>query len=112
MIREVILFILLSPGFLITIPPAGKSKTSYISIFVHALIFAFVLYYSKYIPGINQIEPFAEPCYNKMDVDSSLNGGIILGIVGTILLRYIFEAMNKPSVQYQGSYEPPPHYRR
>lgn len=99
MIKEILLFILLSPGFLITIPPAGKSKTSYISIFVHALIFGLVLYYSKYIPGIDQIEPFAEPCYNKMDNDSAMIGGIMLGAVGTLVLRYIFEAMNKPAVQ-------------
>ena len=112
MIREVILFILLSPGFLITIPPAGKSRTSYISVFIHALIFAFVLYYSKYIPGIDQIEPFADPCYGKDDLDSSMGGGIILGIIGTILVRYIYEAMNKPPVPYQGSYEPLSQYRR
>ena len=44
-----LLFILLSPGFLLTIPPVGKKvfmsgQTSTTSIFVHALVFTGVLY--------------------------------------------------------------------
>jgi hypothetical protein len=44
-----LLFILLSPGFLLTIPPVGKkvlisSQTSVTSVLVHAAIFAGVLY--------------------------------------------------------------------
>jgi hypothetical protein len=44
-----ILFILLSPGFLLTIPPVGKKlfmsgQTSIESVLVHAVIFSAVLY--------------------------------------------------------------------
>ena len=44
-----LLFILLSPGFLLTIPPVGKSlfmsgQTSISAILVHALIFTGILY--------------------------------------------------------------------
>jgi hypothetical protein len=44
-----LLFILLSPGFLLTIPPVGKSifmsgQTSVTAILVHALIFTAILY--------------------------------------------------------------------
>lgn len=44
-----LLFILLSPGFLLTIPPVGKSifmsgQTSVTAILVHALIFTGILY--------------------------------------------------------------------
>lgn len=44
-----LLFILLSPGFLLTIPPVGKSmfmsgQTSVSAILVHALIFTGILY--------------------------------------------------------------------
>lgn len=44
-----LLFILLSPGFLLTIPPVGKkvlmsSQTSLTSVLVHAAIFSGILY--------------------------------------------------------------------
>lgn len=44
-----LLFILLSPGFLLTIPPVGKKvfmsgQTSTTSVFVHALVFTGILY--------------------------------------------------------------------
>jgi hypothetical protein len=52
----VILFIILSPGLLLTIPPASKGlfmsgQTSIPSVFVHAIVFAVVYFYlRKYFP--------------------------------------------------------------
>jgi hypothetical protein len=66
MIREVILFILLSPGLLLTIPPVGKKlfmscQTSTLAVFVHALVFGLALYYVDYIPILNRVEGFQAP---------------------------------------------------
>ena len=66
MLREVILFILLSPGLLITLPPASKHvfmscETSVSAVFLHAIIFAIALYYINYIPVLNQIDGFVNP---------------------------------------------------
>jgi len=65
MIFEVILFILLSPGLLLTLPPIGKSywmtmKTSVAAIFVHAFIFAVLLHFKKYLPIVGSYEGFAD----------------------------------------------------
>jgi hypothetical protein len=48
MFHEVLLFVLLSPGFLLTIPAEGKKvwmsgRTSVMAVLVHALIFGAVL---------------------------------------------------------------------
>lgn len=63
MLAEVVLFILLSPGLLLTLPPVGKKifmscQTSTAAIFVHALVFAFALYYLPYIPVLNSLDGF------------------------------------------------------
>ena len=63
MIAPVILFILLSPGLLLTIPPVGKKifmscQTSVTAVFVHALIFALAMFYLNYIPILNSIDGF------------------------------------------------------
>ena len=63
MIFEVILFILLSPGLLLTLPPVGKSfwmtmKTSIPAIFLHAFIFGVLLYFKKYLPIVGSYEGF------------------------------------------------------
>ena len=63
MIREVILFILLSPGILVTLPPIGNNiftpyQTSVIAVFAHALVFAIAIYFSNYIPILNMVEGF------------------------------------------------------
>ena len=52
MFYEVLLFVLLSPGLLLTIPAEGKKvwmsgRTSVMAVLVHALIFAAVLMYLK-----------------------------------------------------------------
>lgn len=72
-IAPVILFILLSPGLLLTIPPVGKKmfmscQTSVTAVFVHALVFAFALFYLKSIPILNRIDGFqaTPPAMPKM----------------------------------------------
>ena len=65
MIFEVILFILLSPGLFLTLPPVGKSfwmtmKTSIPAIFLHAFIFGVLLYFKKYLPIVGSYEGFAD----------------------------------------------------
>ena len=61
---EVVLFLLLQPGLLLTIPPVGKQvfmsgKTSMTAIVVHALIFAAIIYFKSSIPILRDIEGFA-----------------------------------------------------
>jgi len=63
MLAEVVLFILLSPGLLLTLPPVGKKifrscQTSTAAVFVHALVFAFALYNLPYIPVLNRLDGF------------------------------------------------------
>ena len=60
MLAAVVLFILLSPGLLLTLPPVGKSvfmsgKTSVQAIFVHALVFYAVLTYKDSIPVVGDL---------------------------------------------------------
>lgn len=100
MLKEVILFIILSPGFLISLlSPSGKPyKFSYVSLLIHALIFSVALYYVDYIPGLNQIEEFENPCFTPLEIAASANGGIILGAVGMFIARYAYDYYNsKPS---------------
>lgn len=66
MLVETLLFVLLSPGLLLTLPPIGKKvfmsgKTSTMAILVHALVFAAALYYRKSIPVLSSLEGFAAP---------------------------------------------------
>ena len=63
MLGAVVLFILLSPGLLLTLPPVGKKvfmscQTSVAAILVHALVFAVALKYLPYIPVLNQLDGF------------------------------------------------------
>ena len=56
-ISAAFLFIILSPGFLLTLPPVGGKifmsyKTSLFSILVHSLVFAVGLYF------LNEVEAF------------------------------------------------------
>jgi hypothetical protein len=52
MLSTIILFVLLSPGILLTLPPVGKNivmsgQTSIMAVVVHAVIFAVALRYLK-----------------------------------------------------------------
>lgn len=63
MLAEVVLFVLLSPGLLLTLPPVGKKifmscQTSVAAVFVHALVFALALMYLPYIPILNSLDGF------------------------------------------------------
>ena len=60
---EVVLFLLLQPGLLLTLPPVGKQvfmsgKTSVTAIMVHALIFAAIIYFKSSIPILRDIQGF------------------------------------------------------
>jgi hypothetical protein len=63
MLAAVVLFVLLSPGFLLSLPPIGKKvfmtgKTSALAVLVHAVVFGFALYYLKDIPVLSSLEGF------------------------------------------------------
>ena len=63
MLAAVVLFVLLSPGLLLTLPPVGKKifmsrQTSVIAILVHALVFAILLMNVSKIPLLNQLDGF------------------------------------------------------
>ena len=95
MLKETLLFLLLSPGFILTIPPVGNSlfmtcKTSVIAVLIHATIFAVILYYSALIPILNRLEGFQTTaattetitCYTSSTITGIVWGG---GIVGAVL---------------------------
>lgn len=63
MLTETLLFLLLSPGMLLTLPPVGKKvfascKMSVAAVLVHAVVFGLLLAYRKSIPGLRSVEPF------------------------------------------------------
>ena len=63
MLAEVVLFILLSPGLLLTLPPVGKKifmscQTSTVAVLVHAVVFYLALVYLPYIPILNRLDGF------------------------------------------------------
>jgi hypothetical protein len=63
LLTATVLFIILSPGLLLTLPPVGKKvwmsgKMSVISVFVHAVVFFALMAYRKSIPLLNQLEGF------------------------------------------------------
>ena len=63
LLTATILFILLSPGLLLTLPPVGgkvwmSGKMSLISVFVHAVVFFVLLAYRRSIPLLNRVEGF------------------------------------------------------
>ena len=63
LLTAVLLFILLSPGLLLTLPPVGgkvwmSGKTCVTAIFVHAVVFFVLLKYRRSIPLLNQLEGF------------------------------------------------------
>ena len=62
-----ILFVLLSPGMLLTLPPVGRSvwmsgKTSLLAVLVHAFVFYLLLSFRRQVPVVNMIfEGFTNP---------------------------------------------------
>jgi hypothetical protein len=111
MLRETLLFILLSPGLLLTLPPIGKSffmtgKTSMIAIIVHALVFAAVLYYASSIPGLNQLEGFDNTpiCYSTSQMWGFAIGYIFAGIIISGIVGGLIYFFSRPKISptYEG----------
>ena len=80
-----LLFILLSPGFLLTIPPVGKKifmsgQTSLTSVVAHALIFAGILYGLMAIKKYKGKEGFsgswADPKWQQLQLAGAACAGI------------------------------------
>lgn len=71
----VALFILLSPGLLVTLPPVGKifmsNKTSVTAILVHAIVFALILTLIKSVKEGFQMT--TTPFYNPSEADSLIS---------------------------------------
>lgn len=66
MLAATILFVLLSPGMLLTLPPVGNKvfmscKTSAMAVLLHAVVFAVLLANIQSIPLLNQLEGFQAP---------------------------------------------------
>jgi len=85
MVFLTLLFILLSPGFLLTIPPVGKrvlmsGQTSMTSVLVHALIFTSILYGIKYMQDKNKREGFAPQWNNETFVNTQIVAAVFFGI--------------------------------
>lgn len=75
MFYEVLLFVLLSPGLLLTLPAEGKKvwmsgRTSVMAVLVHALIFAAVLMYLKKMEK-EEKEGFADKAWSFFGFDYS-----------------------------------------
>jgi len=107
MLKEVLLFILLSPGLLLTLPPVNKyiffsMKTSLIAVLVHALVFATALYYMKSIEGF---EPVTDKVYQSQ-MTGSLIGGGFLGFMLAIILMILYNWWKSSSKGSSSSYNP------
>lgn len=68
-----ILFVLLSPGMLLTLPPVGRSvwmsgKTSLLAVLVHAFVFYLLLSFRRQVPVVNMIfEGFEDAMETKKE---------------------------------------------
>ena len=76
MLTETLLFVFLSPGMLLTLPPVGKKifmtcKTSTVAVLVHAVVFAVLLAFRKSIPFLRTLEPFQTDDKIKADPEVS-----------------------------------------
>jgi hypothetical protein len=68
-----LLFVVLSPGILLTLPPVGSKifmsgKTSMIAVLVHAVIFYLILCFRDRLPIVNMIEGFSADMDTPMAV--------------------------------------------
>jgi hypothetical protein len=79
MFKLALLFALLSPGFLLTLPPVGgkvfmSGKTSLIAVLVHAVVFYLV---ARYVLGVeegfgNKCRKYTETCQKNSDCCGNL----------------------------------------
>ena len=72
MLAATVLFLLLSPGLLLTLPPVGgkifmSCRTSVVAVIVHAFVFAFLLSNIQSIPVLNSLEGFQANNAMKME---------------------------------------------
>ena len=105
---EVVLFLLLQPGLLLTIPPVGKKifmsgKTSVTAIMVHALIFAAIIYFKSSIPILRDIEGFAPSKGGRIFYRCD---GKVTNDINTDCLNMLYNEVNNgvPNIVYQSSY--------
>ena len=94
-----LLFILLSPGFLLTIPPVGKKvlmsgQTSITAVLVHALIFAGVIYGLK---NMNKFEGFAPQWDKDNFVNLQITSAILFGFIGGALIKIAMSGGDDPA---------------
>ena len=85
MFYEVLLFILLSPGLLLTLPAEGKKiwmsgRTSVLAVLVHALVFAVLLSCLKKMDKTER-EGFAESIIKDWTGNSTQNFAIDMAII-------------------------------
>lgn len=91
MLTEVALFVALSPGLLLTLPPIGNKvfmscKTSVAAVLVHAVVFAVALTYLKPV-----LEGFAAPALSPkkegfVDPSSSEGTGVVVGTIVAVVI--------------------------
>jgi len=106
---EVILFLLLQPGLLLTIPPVGKKilmsgKTSITAIMVHALIFAAIIYFKSSIPILRDFEGFAPSKGSRIFYKCD---GKVTNDIKTDCLNMLYNEVNNgvpTNIRYQGSF--------
>jgi hypothetical protein len=60
MLSTVLLFVLLSPGFILTLPPGNKGvffscQTSLLAILVHAVVFGLIVMFRRKIPVLRSV---------------------------------------------------------
>ena len=60
MFGVVLLFVLLTPGILITLPPGSRGLVPAV---VHGLVFALLLAYRRDIPVLREVLSFADSIY-------------------------------------------------
>jgi hypothetical protein len=107
MLVPVLLFILLSPGLLLTLPPVGKKvfmsgQTSIQAVLVHALVFAAALYLLKKNDLWKTKEEFAIVGKDSKNVKMA---NIIVALMTSLLfvITSLSDGMN-PSVMYLGAF--------
>jgi hypothetical protein len=107
MLVPVLLFILLSPGLLLTLPPVGKKvfmsgQTSIQAVLVHALVFAAALYLLKKNDLWKTKEEFAIVGQDSKNVKMA---NIIVALMTCLLfvITSLSDGMN-PSVMYLGAF--------
>ena len=77
LVLPALLFVVLSPGVLLTLPPKGKGifmsgQTSLVAAVVHAIVFAVAL---NYLKGTGMFEGFMDGAPQMCQADTDCSGG-------------------------------------